>query len=95
MYMAVVTCGMDGKWGPRNSSGQLECLCVPKGGSAGAGGTPMAKCGNGVIEKPGEDCEGGNLMNATCASLGLGTGVLKCNPVICRYDTSGCAPPQL
>ena len=50
-----------------------------------------AVCGNGVIEKAkGEACEGANLMNATCASLGMGMGMLKCSPTTCQYDTSLC-----
>lgn len=46
-------------------------------------------CGDGMIS-PGEQCDGGNLQNFDCGSLGLGTGTLLCDPVTCTFDTSMC-----
>jgi Ca-activated chloride channel family protein len=51
--------------------------------------TTPSICGNGKIEPP-EQCEVGDLNGATCASVGLGVGVLSCNRTTCTYDTSMC-----
>lgn len=50
-------------------------------------------CGNEIIES-GEDCDGANLNNQTCASHGFFGGILTCNPD-CTFNTSQCAaaPP--
>lgn len=48
-------------------------------------------CGNGVVD-PGEQCDGMDLQGFDCASLGLGGGVLACDPVMCVFDTSMCMP---
>ncbi|HEV8321592.1 MAG TPA: integrin alpha [Myxococcota bacterium] len=45
-------------------------------------------CGDGAVEAP-EDCDGGDLGGATCASLGYMGGTLTCTN--CQYDTVGCA----
>jgi hypothetical protein len=96
MYIAVAFCGPDLRW-TKGADGAIQCACLPN--SQGTGGSPVMegpKCGNGVIEAgAGEQCEGANLMNATCASLGLGTGTLKCIPTVCRFDTSFCGPPPM
>ncbi|MEM9460563.1 MAG: hypothetical protein AAGF11_40720 [Myxococcota bacterium] len=52
---------------------------------------PVGGCGNGAID-PGEQCDGLNLQGFTCASLGLGGGILACDPVMCTFDTSMCMP---
>jgi hypothetical protein len=44
-------------------------------------------CGNGVVDAH-EGCEGSNVNGASCASLGAGTGSLKCGN--CQFDLSGC-----
>jgi cysteine-rich repeat protein len=44
-------------------------------------------CSNGLIDD-GEQCDGGNLNNATCVSLGFTSGSLACQS--CRFDTGGC-----
>jgi hypothetical protein len=53
-------------------------------------------CGNGTAE--GEDgeagyeaCDGTDLRDATCSSIGLPDGTLVCTST-CAYDTSGWAP---
>ena len=45
-------------------------------------------CGDSILD-PGEDCDGTDLGGATCESLGLGEGTLRCN-TNCTFDTSGC-----
>lgn len=60
--------------------------------SFSVGGVQGQTCGNGVIEGT-EQCDGGNLNGATCSLLGQGTGSLGCDPLRCRYDTSGCSGP--
>ena len=45
-------------------------------------------CGNGVID-PGEFCDGADLGQNDCTTLGLGAGALACN-ADCTYDFSGC-----
>ncbi|MDD9965990.1 MAG: hypothetical protein OXR73_07205 [Myxococcales bacterium] len=47
--------------------------------------TNTSPCGDG--EPP---CDPTNLNNATCSSVGAGQGILACDPVTCRYDTSMC-----
>lgn len=48
-----------------------------------------AGCGDGVVS-PGEQCDGADLQGFDCASLGLGTGSLGCDPVMCTFDTQMC-----
>ncbi|MBV1859872.1 MAG: lamin tail domain-containing protein, partial [Nannocystaceae bacterium] len=47
-------------------------------------------CGNAVIDD-GEDCEGDDLADATCQSIGMGftAGTLGCD-ASCGFDTAGC-----
>ena len=59
------------------------------GGSAGAGGTTNPLCGNGAID-PGEDCDGADLGDATCVSIGYPGGSLGCNAT-CHFDTGACS----
>lgn len=49
-------------------------------------------CGNGVIEPPGERCDGSDLGGATCKSLTFGGGELGCS-FGCDFDTRSCVPP--
>lgn len=51
----------------------------------------VGNCGNGVIN-PGEQCDGADRQGFDCASLGLGGGVLGCDPITCTFDTSMCMP---
>jgi hypothetical protein len=49
-------------------------------------------CGNGVVD-PGEDCDGAIPAGVTCSASGPNrAGELKCQPDICKYDTSNCVP---
>lgn len=70
----------DGNWNAGDAS---------PGGEFSHPGDPMdGLCGNGTFEGE-EECEAGQLGDATCGSLGLGAGNLNCSDT-CRYDTSGC-----
>ncbi len=46
-------------------------------------------CGDGMVS-PGEQCDGADLQGLDCTSLGLGTGTLGCDPMMCTFDTSMC-----
>ena len=59
------------------------------GEPAGASAFPTT-CGNGVIDAT-EECDGMNLHEESCKSLGMGSGMLSCDPVTCSYDTSMCS----
>ncbi len=48
----------------------------------------IPRCGDSIVDQ-GEDCDGENLGDATCESLGMGEGTLVCN-TNCTFDTSGC-----
>lgn len=57
--------------------------------SDSSGNSGGGNCGNGTIEPP-EQCDGVNLNQATCTSLGMGTGTLACNPGLCTFNVGGC-----
>jgi hypothetical protein len=38
----------------------------------------------------GEQCDGADLQNFDCSTLGLGSGTLACDPMTCTFDTSMC-----
>jgi hypothetical protein len=61
---------------------KASMLCTPAVRSA-------TFCGDGTIQA-GEDCEGGNLGGASCASLGFSDGGTLACTADCRFDTSGC-----
>lgn len=50
-------------------------------------------CGNGTVEND-EQCDFGDMGAASCESLGLGIGDLRCSAG-CQYDTSGCFDPEV
>jgi|GEM_PF-890325 len=51
-------------------------------------------CGDGLLNQPGEACDGGALGGQTCEGLGLGAGTLACSAQ-CTFDTSGCSAPPV
>jgi len=58
---------------------------VSGGGAGGVGGNGAMVCGNGKVEAVmGEQCEGAVPVTMTCAGLGLGPGIVMCNPASCR-----------
>lgn len=52
----------------------------------------LSVCGDNTVEGS-EDCEGSNLNNKTCSSLGYNGGTLSCD-IACSFDTSLCASPS-
>jgi hypothetical protein len=60
------------------------------GCSSGTITGPGELCGNGQLDS-GEDCEGNDLGDINCLTLGYGAGVLACGDD-CNFDTSGCGP---
>jgi hypothetical protein len=49
-------------------------------------------CGDGVINQPGEACDGADVGGATCEGFGLGAGTVSCTSR-CTFDTSTCSAP--
>ena len=97
------TAGAASTAGAAGHAGEAAAGAPPTGGSAGSagsagapnlagaaptGGTSGLICGNDAVD-PGEDCDGEQLADATCESLGYDTGDLACAD--CRFDTSGCS----
>lgn len=98
-------CDSTGQWGPWRACSD-EGVCVPGfvgscftiTGFSGThtcssackwGECNSGKCGNGEIDA-GEDCEGYNLNDKSCDSLGnFSGGILRCAPN-CKFDTSKC-----
>ncbi len=79
------TGGTGGAGGAGGAAGQ--------GGTGGTGGGAPNLCGNGVKD-PGELCDGADFGGKTCASIGLGTGDLICNP-FCGIVASNCVPKEI
>jgi hypothetical protein len=51
--------------------------------------TTGAKCGDGVVNSVGEQCDDEDLGDTDCESLGYNAGTLHCDES-CKFDTSGC-----
>jgi trimeric autotransporter adhesin len=69
-----------------------ECDDVGESASCNAD-CSLATCGDGVLNPvASEACDGSELGDATCESLGFGGGTLGCFPD-CSYDMGGCANP--
>jgi hypothetical protein len=47
------------------------------------------RCGDGLVSGP-EECDGEDVLDQTCASLGLPPGTLRCTPQ-CLLDRDGCS----
>ncbi len=71
----------NGTWSPGDGT--------PGGDFSHPGERDDGLCGNGSLEGE-EECEPGDVGDATCGSLGLGSGNLSCTSDTCRYDTSRC-----
>jgi hypothetical protein len=71
--------------------GTFLSLCVAAAmASCGSDEPAASTCGNSVVET-GEACDGANVNNATCASVGMGTATtpLSCN-ADCTYNFAAC-----
>jgi hypothetical protein len=68
--------------------GTLACQSDCTFDASGCVGTPF--CGDGIINRPEEDCDRTDLGGRTCDSLGLGGGTLACASN-CKLQTFGCA----
>ncbi len=67
----------------------------PVGGSTGGtypatAGSVGSWCGDGIVSGP-EHCDGDDLNGASCATLGMGEGMLSCYRDNCTYDATMCA----
>jgi hypothetical protein len=67
--------------------GTLACASDCSFDAAGCTGVPS--CGDGIVNRAEEQCDGADLADASCASLGLLTGTLACN-TDCTFATAGC-----
>ncbi len=84
--------GGKGGGGSTNRGGDSSGGMGDAGGGAdqgGAGGAPPANCGDGMIG-PGEDCDGDNFLDASCATFGFDDGALACS-ASCTIDSSDCS----
>jgi len=72
--------------------GSLSCLTDCSGFDvSGCTNTSSGSlCGNGIIDE-GEECDGANVGNKTCQSIGYLYGILVCLPNCQGYDASGCS----
>ena len=69
------------------------CSSPSNTGPAGANITPLATCGDGVLDIN-EACDGSAFGAATCATATMGAspyGNLACNPGTCTINTNGCS----
>lgn len=66
---------------------------MPPDDDSTTGSSGGSVCGNGMIDA-GEQCDGNHLGGFDCAALGLGSGDLDCDPIVCSFDTSMCIPPD-
>ncbi|HEY7216212.1 MAG TPA: prenyltransferase/squalene oxidase repeat-containing protein, partial [Thermoanaerobaculia bacterium] len=81
--LAAQTCQSQGF-----SAGTLACAADCLSFNVG-GCTAAPTCGDGVVNQPNELCDINDLRGATCQSLGLGGGQLRC-AADCNLDTSQC-----
>jgi hypothetical protein len=89
-------CADDPRDGCSLTSGNVTCSGVCVEGACDLGSSDCGTCflpegqvcGNRVVEGT-EECDGAQLGGASCASLGFGGGVLRCDGR-CVYDRDGC-----
>lgn len=67
--------------------GTLRCRADCRFDFTGCPGS--GACGDGTISPPAEDCEGGDLNQQTCGTLGWYGGELACG-TNCHFDTTSC-----
>ncbi len=85
----VTSGGSNGFDAPPTGSGGESAAGGAPGSDAGAdSGSATGSCGNDVKEV-GEECDGNDLANLSCADLGYEQGTLSCAG--CQLDTTGCS----
>jgi hypothetical protein len=84
--------GLGGEAGMGGMGGATSSSSSSSSGTGGSGAGIPVNCGNGAID-PGEQCDGSEFGGKTCASIGLGSGNLLCNP-FCGIVASQCVPKE-
>ena len=80
----AIACFTGTGWANDMTTSRTKCTCET------ATSPVTCSCGNGVIDS-GEQCDGSMLgLTGSCMAMGMGMGVLGCDPMTCRYDTSMC-----
>jgi hypothetical protein len=74
-----------------DATGPFKTLTTPTPGAANIDNIPQ-ECGNGSVEL-GEVCDGQELGDATCESLGFVGGTLACAGTCDGYDATACTLP--
>ncbi|HVY47396.1 MAG TPA: DUF4215 domain-containing protein, partial [Minicystis sp.] len=80
--------GGAGHGGASSSSGTSTSTSSSAGGQGTGAGGAHGHCGDGVIQA-GEQCDGPNLNNQDCTTVGFTGGSLSCTST-CHLDTSAC-----
>jgi hypothetical protein len=86
LILLAVACG-GGAEDNNGTTGGMGAGTAGIGGSGGggAGGSGPGVCGNGMVEQlSGEQCEMAVPVTTTCQSLGMGPGMILCNPASCK-----------
>lgn len=55
---------------------------------------PLPECGDGVVNRDDEQCDGADIGDATCEMLGFSGGVPSCTPD-CEWDLAGSCGPAI
>jgi len=74
---------------PLQCSSRSDGICESPDGEASDSGDESLDCGNGVVNYD-EDCDGADLNEETCISLGADVGQLACRSD-CTFDLEGCS----
>ncbi|MEJ7733252.1 MAG: hypothetical protein WKG00_29170 [Polyangiaceae bacterium] len=85
--------GDEGGSGGATSSSSSSASSASSGGAGGEGGEPPDLCNNDGIRDQGEQCDGSDFGDQSCATFGLGSGDLVCNP-FCGIVVSNCVPKE-
>jgi hypothetical protein len=98
LALFAVACG-GGAEDKKGSGGMGAGASGNGGGGAGGNGNCAAGanvCGNCMVETAmGEQCEMGVPVTATCQSMGMGPGMVLCNPASCKLMMMCTEPPPV
>lgn len=70
-------------------AGTVSCQNCQISTAGCSGSIPQPICNDGIVQGD-EKCDGSNLNNMTCTSLGFAGGTLSCNQ--CQFNTVACLP---